>query len=81
MDNDELKDAIRAILEAAGQRQSHDAVIIGGKQERSPDYLNDDVNELKNLLVAADLEGFVPLTDKRGIDILKIAKSRYVFKR
>jgi len=56
------------------------AVIIGSKKERSPDYLNDDVNALKNVLVAADLEGFVPLTDKRGDEILKIGKSRYVFK-
>ena len=50
-------------------------------KERSPDYLNDDVNALKNLLVAADLEGFVALTDKRGHYIEKLAKSRFVFKK
>lgn len=56
-------------------------VPIVSTKERIPDFLQNEVQTLFNHFTVPALSGFVRLTDKRGVIIDKVDKSRYKHRR
>lgn len=56
-------------------------VPIVAKKERIPDFLQDEVQALFNHFTVPQLSGFVNVTDKRGLIVERVDKSRYKHRR